>query len=328
MRLDRTYFTPTLLASLVHLAVLGVISGVWIGQESDVIERPRHIEAVMFDLDRLANNSAAIDQSQEQRLAREQADREVVERRNQQEAERLRQAELTKQKTRDEAEQRARDKAAQEADKIARAKAEAQNKAEAEAQAKAQAKEAEQRAAEIKRVEQERQAKAEAEARRVEDQRKADEAARKAREVAARAEKERADKQRQEALAAERAKEEAAAKEKEQEAQRRAAAEQRSTQVVGDMQSYIQGLLQKNWRIPATARNGMKAIIEINLFPNGQIDRVNIYESSGDLHFDRSAVQAVERVERFERIADVDPILFERRLRRVLVTFRPEGLRW
>ena len=42
----------------------------------------------------------------------------------------------------------------------------------------------------------------------------------------------------------------------------------------------------------------------------------------------RSALQAVFRVEKFERVSDVDPIMFERRLRRILVTFRPEGLRW
>jgi colicin import membrane protein len=72
----------------------------------------------------------------------------------------------------------------------------------------------------------------------------------------------------------------------------------------------------------------MSAVVAINLFPSGEIDQAYIETSSGDQAFDRSALQAVFRVERFERVSDVDPILFERRLRRILVTFRPEGLRW
>ncbi len=98
--------------------------------------------------------------------------------------------------------------------------------------------------------------------------------------------------------------------------------------MVGDIQSYIQALLQDSWNIPSTARNGMRAVVEIRFFPNGQVDQANITTSSGDQAFDRSALQAVQRVGTFERIADVDPLTFERRLRRVLVEFRPEGLRW
>jgi colicin import membrane protein len=36
----------------------------------------------------------------------------------------------------------------------------------------------------------------------------------------------------------------------------------------------------------------------------------------------------VLRAHSFPRVADVDPLLFERRLRKLLVKFRPEGLRW
>jgi colicin import membrane protein len=72
----------------------------------------------------------------------------------------------------------------------------------------------------------------------------------------------------------------------------------------------------------------MEAVVAIHFLPTGEVDQAYIHTSSGNTPFDRSAVQAVERVGRFPRVANVDPLLFERRLRTVLVKFRPEGLRW
>lgn len=92
--------------------------------------------------------------------------------------------------------------------------------------------------------------------------------------------------------------------------------------------SYVSAKVQENWRIPSTARNGMSAVVAINLFPSGDIDQAYIESSSGDQAFDRSALKAVFRAEPFQSIADIDPIIFERSLRRLLITFRPEGLRW
>jgi len=86
--------------------------------------------------------------------------------------------------------------------------------------------------------------------------------------------------------------------------------------------------LQLAWRIPSTARNGMSAVVAINLFPSGEIDQAYIDTSSGDEAYDRSALQAAYRVGKFENVADLNPILFERRMRRILVTFRPDGVKW
>ncbi|MDY6891804.1 MAG: TonB family protein, partial [Pseudomonadota bacterium] len=140
-------------------------------------------------------------------------------------------------------------------------------------------------------------------------------------EAAARAEAERREQQR-------RAEAELERQLAQQRAQARAQAEQVSQAVVADIQAYIQAVLQDSWRIPSTARNGMEAIVAIHFLPSGEVDQAYIHTSSGSAQFDRSAVQAVLRVHRFERIAEVEPLLFERHLRKVLVKFRPEGLRW
>lgn len=95
-----------------------------------------------------------------------------------------------------------------------------------------------------------------------------------------------------------------------------------------DLRSNMREVLQHNWRIPSSARNGMSAFVQIELHPNGAVDTAEISSSNGDLAFDRSILQAVERVGHFEFIADIDPVEFERNWRKVLVEFRPEGLRW
>jgi colicin import membrane protein len=72
----------------------------------------------------------------------------------------------------------------------------------------------------------------------------------------------------------------------------------------------------------------MEAVVAIHFLPSGEVDQAYIHTSSGNAQFDSSAVQAVLRARSFPRVADVDPLLFERRLRKLLVKFRPEGLRW
>ena len=104
--------------------------------------------------------------------------------------------------------------------------------------------------------------------------------------------------------------------------------EERNNDVLNEIRSYIRMRLQLAWRIPSTARNGMSAVVAINLFPSGEIDQAYIDTSSGDEAYDRSALQAAYRVGKFENVADLNPILFERRMRRILVTFRPDGVKW
>lgn len=298
----RSYILPFMLAFVVHAAAFSLISMNWDRPAEPVRSAPRHIQAEMIDLKALAQQQAAQEQIARQQAeqkrkaeeARQRREREAVEQRQQELARKQAEADARKR-----AEQQAEQKRQQEQ---ARQKAEEQKRqAELAARKKAEAEAAERKAQE--------QAKREAE-----------EAKRKA-EATAKAEAERR-KQQQQAeadlqrkLAAERA-----------EAQARA--EQASQAVIGDIQSYIQAVLQDSWRIPSTARNGMEAVVAIHFLPSGEVDQAYIHISSGNAQFDSSAVQAVLRARSFPRVADVDPLLFERRLRKLLVKFRPEGLRW
>lgn len=95
-------------------------------------------------------------------------------------------------------------------------------------------------------------------------------------------------------------------------------------------QSYSQLIEQRivqNWRRPPSARNGMTTILSIQMIPTGEVVNVSIVQGSGDSAFDRSAVHAVKRVERFEELDGMPIALFERYFRQLKFTFRPQDLR-
>jgi colicin import membrane protein len=313
---DRSYLLPTLFAALVHALVLVVISGVWIGQEVDRKAQPRHIEARMVDLSALAEKKAAEEKLMKDKAAAEAAKKKAAERAKQDKAEEAKRKKAADAKRKADAKKAAEKKKADEAKRLkaaeAKKKVEAERKAAERKKAEAAKKKADADAkkAKLKAAE---EAKKKAEAKK----RQAEEAKRKAAEEA----KRKADSERK-------AQEQAEAKRREELARQRAAAAERAAQTVADVGAYIRTLTEDNWRLPSTARNGMTATVRIHFFPSGEVDLAEVIRSSGDMAYDRSVLQAIERVGQYELIASVDPITFERNLRRVLIEFRPEGLRW
>jgi len=87
----------------------------------------------------------------------------------------------------------------------------------------------------------------------------------------------------------------------------------------------IQREIIQNWSRPPSARNGMQALLRVFLVPTGEVIEVSVEESSGNEAFDRSAILAVEKSQRFE--VPSDPRRFERNFREFEVLFRPEDLR-
>nr|WP_324258134.1 cell envelope integrity protein TolA [Cellvibrio fontiphilus] len=156
----------------------------------------------------------------------------------------------------------------------------------------------------------------------------------------AKAEKEAAEKKRKaEELAKQKA--EAAKKTKrEQEAQeeqrRIQAALQKEAKHISDTnddvntKSYEEMLIervQQNWSRPPSARNGLEVVLEVNMLPTGVVTGLRIVRSSGDAAFDRSAEQAVRRVDRFTEAMQIPPDIFEKYFRVFRFTFSPEDLR-
>lgn len=87
----------------------------------------------------------------------------------------------------------------------------------------------------------------------------------------------------------------------------------------------IQADIIQNWSRPPSARNGMEVLLKVFLVPTGEVVDVTLLTSSGNESFDRSALLAVRKAERFQ--VPGDPSQFERKFREFEVLFRPEDLR-
>lgn len=90
----------------------------------------------------------------------------------------------------------------------------------------------------------------------------------------------------------------------------------------------IQRAVINRWTRPPSARNGMRAVLEIALVPTGDVVGVAVLSTSGNLAFDRSAINAVEKAGRFPEVKELERALFERDFRRFQLIFKPEDLRY
>lgn len=207
------------------------------------------------------------------------------------------------------------DKAAQEQE---RQRQEAVRRQQEQARREQQAKE---EAARKAKAEAERKAKIEAErkAKALAEQKAREEAERKRQEELKR---QQAEKARQEKLRREQ--ELARALATEQAAQDSAA----SAETIGSYSGYIQDRIASNWSRPPSARLGMEVELDIQLDGQARVISVVVVKSSGNAAFDRSAEQAVRRVEQFNRLKELDRSTFERNFRRFTLVFRPEDLRF
>ena len=90
--------------------------------------------------------------------------------------------------------------------------------------------------------------------------------------------------------------------------------------------SLIQQLVEESWSRPPSARNGMRAIIEIKMLPTGDITSAQITETSGDAAFDRSAENAVYSAAPFRELQTLPIRIFNENFRSLALIFQPEDL--
>jgi len=105
-----------------------------------------------------------------------------------------------------------------------------------------------------------------------------------------------------------------------------------ATATADEMASSFAALIQQTvvgyWSRPPSARNGMEALLQIQLIPTGDVLSVQVIKSSGNAAFDRSAVNAVDKAGSFPELQNLPPGEFEKTFRRFRLLFRPEDLRY
>lgn len=98
--------------------------------------------------------------------------------------------------------------------------------------------------------------------------------------------------------------------------------------VAASYAALIQQTVINYWSRPPSARNGMEALLAIQLIPTGEVVSVSVIKSSGNTAFDRSAINAVEKAGSFPELQNLPPREFEKTFRRFRLLFRPEDLRY
>jgi colicin import membrane protein len=147
--------------------------------------------------------------------------------------------------------------------------------------------------------------------RKAEEQRKKQETAkRKAREDAKRAEAEKRRKLEEAAL-----REQMALEQEQLDAQRSRLRDRNLAEYMGQ----IQATVNRNWIRPPGATKGLKCTVRVEQIPGGQVVRVVITKSSGNVAFDRSVENAVLKSSPLPQ--PKDPSLFDRELK---FEFEPE----
>lgn len=91
--------------------------------------------------------------------------------------------------------------------------------------------------------------------------------------------------------------------------------------------SVIHDKVSANWSRPPSARNGMSALLRIQLVPTGKVISVDVIDGSGDAAFDRSAILAVNKAESFPELKNLPTHVFEKNFRVFNLNFEPEDLR-
>ena len=97
-------------------------------------------------------------------------------------------------------------------------------------------------------------------------------------------------------------------------------------ELVQSATAIIQMAVQQVWNRPPSARNGMRAILQISMLPTGELLDARITESSGDTAFDRSAENAVYSAAPFTELQSLPINVFNTNFRTLSLIFQPEDL--
>ncbi|MDE1464945.1 energy transducer TonB [Spartinivicinus poritis] len=97
---------------------------------------------------------------------------------------------------------------------------------------------------------------------------------------------------------------------------------EKTASIAGEMQENI----LSNWSEPEGANRGLEVMIQTELDRNGRVLRMSVIESSGNMQFDKSAMNAIKRVGQFEEVKYVNDTTYSRNFKKLRFIFRPEAI--
>ncbi|UZE97601.1 cell envelope integrity protein TolA [Alkalimarinus alittae] len=311
--LDRSYRRSIVYALVLHAAVLALLGSGWSSQaEVRPVVAPRHINAVVVDASVLDAKKKETDQAKKRIENQRQKDRQA-------------QKELEKKKAlekKKKAEQKKKTDA--EKKKLLEKKKAVDKKKKEEAQKKALIKKKEEQKKRAEKKQREEKQKQEAEAKRIKAEKLKEEEKRKQALLREQQEAQlqemmlKAEQERQQEI------EERLRQQQQREADRLQQAQLKADQIaemneVDRFIALIRAKITRNWHKPPGAKIGSTVVLQLHLFPTGELGRAEILKSSGDSTFDRSALSAATSISKYP--VPADNRVFERNFRRFSMSF-------
>jgi hypothetical protein len=81
--------------------------------------------------------------------------------------------------------------------------------------------------------------------------------------------------------------------------------------------------IENAWMKPRNIPDGLIANLRLHIKPTGRISKVELLQSSGNIRFDNSALQAVRRVETLNFFKEIPYVLYEKEFKKIAVSFNP-----
>ena len=81
--------------------------------------------------------------------------------------------------------------------------------------------------------------------------------------------------------------------------------------------------LQSAWRKPINIQDGLVCDLRLTINKNGRIINSNLIKSSGNIRFDNSALNAIQRVETFNFFNNIHFSLYSSDFKNIVITFNP-----
>ena len=139
---------------------------------------------------------------------------------------------------------------------------------------------------------------------------------------------EREDREKRQLATSEEIRQQQEAERRREDAEKSAAADAARTEfeLVQSATAIIQQAVQQVWNRPPSARNGMRAVLQIQMLPTGELLDVRITQTSGDPAFDRASENAVYSAAPFTELRDLPINIFNANFRTLSLIFQPEDL--
>ena len=312
MKLDHSYILPSLMALMVHIVVAFIFMSEWQSQSKRTppVQIKQRVEATLIDLDSLlAQQKQVVSAADKKAADKKAADKKKA----------AKKAADKKKADKKAADKKAADKKAADKRKAAKKAADKKVADKKVADKKAADKKAADKKAADKKVADKKAADKKAENKKVADKKAADKKA---------ADKKAAEQK----VAQELAEVEQALNDllDDEDAQMQAL-EQEATnsQAVASAVNYIRNEIIQRWVRPANARTGMVVELVIHLVPTGEVVDIEIryQDDSATDAFVASAVKAVRKVGRFDKLSQLKAGLFDANFREFNFLFKPEDLR-